>query len=414
MILVFEMTWTGTQHAPGNSVTIQTIARAVPEQDIRVFADPSHLAELARDSAFAQLRQVALRPIAISPHYQFKTHIVSFRRFLREFATMWSALREVPPGQTCLLFLISATPSSVIAVSILAGWSNRVVGVQIGLHGNLNDLTAWRSRNPLVRAFDLPSVLARRHRRELRFLVLEEAIRRELHKLAPGAAAATDVLPLPVNLAEVDRANPPPLAQPLRIGLVGQATEAKGITPFLSLACELKARHGAKVAFEVIGRAPPGSDLARFAILDEPVTHDHLSREAFCARLARLHYVCLPLQPGYYNLSASGALIDAMTWLIPVIACRVPIIEDAFNQVGEIGYLCDDGQAMHGVIEDLLNNPDPVRYARQVAAMRRARDARMPDALARKYRDIVLREFPGLLRNERQPATPLPEISTRG
>jgi hypothetical protein len=32
MILVFEMLWVGTQHAPGSSATIQAIARGCPEQ----------------------------------------------------------------------------------------------------------------------------------------------------------------------------------------------------------------------------------------------------------------------------------------------------------------------------------------------------------------------------------------------
>lgn len=414
VILIFEMTWTGTHHAPGNSVTIQTIARALPGQAIRVYADPSHLAELTRDPAFAALRQVTVRPIALSPLFRFKTHIVSFRRFLREFATLRRALREAPRGEPCLLFLISATPTAVAAASLLARLSRRVAGIQVGLHGNLNDLTAWRSPNPLVRRFDLPSVLARDHGPGLRFLVLEEAILRALGTVAPQAAAVTDVLPLPVNLAELSRDGPPPLGRPLRIGLVGQATEAKGITPFLALARDLKARYGDAVAFEVVGAAPPGADLTRFAVLDEPITHEHLPREVFRARLGRLHFVCLPFQPGYYNLSASGALIDAITWLIPVLATRVPITEDTFSRFGEIGYLCNDTIAMGVVIESLLNHPDPERYATQVAAMRRARETRMPDALAREYRDIVTRQFHRLLADKRPTPVLLTEAGSGG
>jgi hypothetical protein len=39
MILVFEMVWTGTHHAPGNSVTVQTIARACPDRRVLVHAE---------------------------------------------------------------------------------------------------------------------------------------------------------------------------------------------------------------------------------------------------------------------------------------------------------------------------------------------------------------------------------------
>lgn len=404
VILVFEMIWTGTHHAPGNSATLQIFARAVPEQKIRVFADPSHLAELQADASLTAFRQIDFTPIRLSSHFRFKTHIVSLRRGMREFATMWAALRRLPPGEPGLLFLISATPTAIFAASVLARLMRRCAGVAVGLHGNLNDLTAWRSRNPLVRAFDLPSLLRVRRRAPVRFIVLEESIRRALANLAPEAARATDVLPHPVIQTEVDRAAPVSFTLPLHIGLVGQATEAKGITRFLELARELKARHGDKVTFEVVGSAPPGSDLGRFAVLDAPVTHEHLSREAFCARLARLHFVCLPLQQGYYSLSASGAFIDAITWLKPVVACRVPIVEDAFVRFGEIGHLCDDVTAMQAVIEQLVMQADAGRYAMQIAALRRARDARMPDALARDCRSILTHGFPRLLAPSRSAA----------
>jgi hypothetical protein len=400
------MIWTGTHHAPGNSTSIQTIARALPEQEIRIYADSTHLAELQSDPSLTALSQVSFRPITVSRHFRFKTHVVSLRRGIHECATMWRALRDVPRDEPCLLFLISATPTAMFAAAMIDRISRRVAGVQIGLHGNLSDIFAWRSRNPLVRAFDLRSAMSGRHSGHLRYLVLEEAIRRELLRVMPEAARVTDVLPHPVIQAERDCVIPVPYHLPLRIGLVGQATEAKGVTPFLELARKLKARHGDKVCFEVIGRAPPGSDLARFAVLDEPVTHEHLSRAAFRARLAQLHYVCLPFQTGYYNLSASGAFIDAVTWLKPIIACRVPIVEDAFTCFGELGHLCHDASEMCDLVEGLVTQPDPGRYAAQVEALRQAREVRTPDALARDYRGIVARGFPRLLASAQATSAP--------
>ena len=44
MIVVYEPTWTGTDHAPGNSATVQVLAHAFPAERIRVLADPPHLA----------------------------------------------------------------------------------------------------------------------------------------------------------------------------------------------------------------------------------------------------------------------------------------------------------------------------------------------------------------------------------
>lgn len=398
MILVFEMTWTGTTHAPGNSATVQVIARGFPEQTIRIFADPTHLRELQRDAALTAHANVSFAPIEISPHHRGKTHIVSARRFRQELASLRAGLATVPRGEKCLIMLISATPTAILAASLLARLSRGRLGVQVGLHGNLNEITGWRSRNPAIRAFDLPSTMAARHPPLLRFLVLEHAVKAELARLSPAGAARTDVVPLPINLTEMPARAELGLAEPVRIGFVGQATLAKGIDVFLDAAREFKARYGDRIAFTLVGRAMPGSDLAPFSVLAEKVGTEHLSRAEFGARLGRLHYVFLPFREGgYYNLSPSGALIDAITWLKPVIATRIPLVEDFFTRFGEIGFVCDDADGMRRALEQVMEAMDPARYARQVEAMRQARESRMPDALGREYRRVMTENFPGLL-----------------
>ena len=96
MILVFEMTWPGPVHAPGNSATIQTIALAYPREEVRVFADASHIAELQKDAALTGYANVTFRPIALYPHLFGKTHIVSWGRFRQEMTTLRQGWRRCP------------------------------------------------------------------------------------------------------------------------------------------------------------------------------------------------------------------------------------------------------------------------------------------------------------------------------
>lgn len=393
MILAFEMIWTGTHHAQVNGAILQTIAVALPGQAIRVHAEPGHLAELRADPALAA---VEFREIALSPHYRYRTQIVSARRGWQEVATLRRALAAVPAGERVLLLLLSATPTALAAARLLLRVDRRVVGVQAVMHGNLNDVTGWRSRNPLRRAIDLPALLGGAQPPGLHLLLLEEAIRRALVEIAPAAAAAADVLPHPANLAEIPLVPEVAPGTPLRVGLVGQATAAKGIGPFLETARLMQARHPGRVQFFLVGRPFPGMDLEPLRILDHPVAEGQLDREEFLARLAPLHVVFLPLQPDYYRLSASGAFVDAITWLKPVIATDVPIIADAFAEQGDIGDLCADLPAMQAALERMVTAPDPARYAAQRATLARARAARMPAALALQYRAIVARRFPAL------------------
>jgi len=392
VILIFELTWTGTYHAPGNSVTIQTISRACPDEEIRVFAEASHLRELQRDEALRERPGISFHEMPLAPWFRYRQHIVSMRRMLREFNIVRSALRAAPRREPCLIMFLSATSTAIFVASLMLRL-RRTLAVQVGLHGELHSLLGWRPRNPLARALDFTSALCGQRDPRLRFLVLEEAIRQELARIAPPAAERTDVLPLPVNLGELPLVPEPELHRPVQVGFVGQATEAKGISAFLETAATFRERYQGLVEFHLIGRVMPGGDPASFAVLDSPASERHLSRQEFLDRLARLHFVFLPFKPGYYNLSASGALLDAITWLKPIIATRLPIVADLFARFGDIGYLCDDPEEMRAALAEIVTRPDPGRYREQVAAMRRARAARMPSVLADRYRSILNEGF---------------------
>lgn len=396
MILIFEMTWTGTIHAPVNCGVIQFVARAWPEQEVRVHADPTHLAELQRDRALTGLPNVVFVPIDVSPLYRGKTHMVSFPRFWLEFRTIRAALGGVSRREGCLVLLTSTTATGTFAAAYAARLSGRRVGVQIILHGNLSDASGWRPRNPLVRAFDTRSALDARFRVPVRFLVLEPVIRTLLRSVSERAAARTDIARHPINTAEIPAGEPPVPLPPVRIGFVGLGSKAKGFASFLDVAARVKARHGDRVAFVHVGIAqegnPTGSD-----VLEHPPATAHLPRAEFARRLAALHYVFLPFRRGYYDLSASGAFIDAVTWLKPVITTRVPLSEQFFAESGEIGFLCEDDAGMEAAVEAVLTEENAERYARQVEALRVAREGRRPEALAASYRDSVESGFPGLL-----------------
>ena len=210
----------------------------------------------------------------------------------------------------------------------------------------------------------------------------------------PETVTRIDVLPLPVNQAEIAVCRDALFGRPLHIGLVGQATEAKGITAFLTLAHRFDP---SEVVFHLVGRMPAGDDPARYAPLAEPVQDTPLTRPEFTRRLGLLHYVCLPMQSGYYDLSASGAVIDAITWLRPVIATPLPALQEMFGANGDIGYLCRDIEAMHATITAIVRTMDAARYAAQAERLRLLRDSRTPVALSGTVRAMVKNGFPGLL-----------------
>lgn len=393
MILIFELMDEAVTHAPGNSQWAQVIAQAAPDRQVRLFAPLAHRAALAQDPNLLALPNVELREIPLLSVYRRQVNVASPRRFREELAILRAALAEVPPAaEPCLIVFASAAPTAVFAALLAGRLLRRRVQVQMVLHGFANEVQGWRTRNPLLRRFDLPGLM-QRPPRALRFLALEPSIAAELGRIVPASAGRIDVLPLPVNAAEIEACQPMLLTRPIKVALVGQTTAPKGIGPFLETARLFKQRYGDAVQFHVIGRRFPDTDLEALAVLDSEVSDDYLDRAVFLERLAGMHYVFLPLHESYYRLSPSGALIDAITWLKPVIATAIPLVADAFREGGDIGELRQDVPGMQAALQAIIESPDAERYARQVEALRGLRAKRMPTALVSLYRSILEHGF---------------------
>jgi glycosyltransferase involved in cell wall biosynthesis len=133
--------------------------------------------------------------------------------------------------------------------------------------------------------------------------------------------------------------------------------------------------------------------------LAHPLSSTPLARSEFIERLAGLHYVMFPFREGgYYTLSASGTLVDAITWLKPVIATPIPMVRRLFDEFGDIGFLFRDDEELRSVFDRIMSI-DETRYRDQVAALERARETRTPQALAARYVEIIKSGYDGLLCN---------------
>ena len=385
---------------------LRIVTDGFPQQQVRMLGETTHLAEIAADPGGCDSGKVSFQPIQISPLFRGSPQIVSLARLGAEWAMLRRALAQVPRGEPCLLIMLSTTATSLFVASWLLRLRGKATGALIVMHGNLNEVVGWRPRNPLARALDLRSGLLGRHPDRLRFLVLEPGIKDELARCLPGAAVRTVVLPHPVNATVIAAYPALPLCEPIRIGLVGQATRAKGIETFLQTAVRMRARHAGRVEFHLVGQVPPGEDLAPYSVLASAASHAPLPRADFAARLAQLHYVMFALGTGYYNLAASGAVIDAITALKPLLATPIPIVDALFAAFGDIGHVAAGPNAIDAEIEAILQRMDTGRYDAQVAALARLRDSRLPAALVPRLRAIVRELLPGRFGSEAETNAP--------
>ncbi|MFT6002978.1 MAG: hypothetical protein ACJAR8_001681 [Bacteroidia bacterium] len=79
----------------------------------------------------------------------------------------------------------------------------------------------------------------------------------------------------------------------------------------------------------------------------------YLSREDYVSELQKLDYVLFFFPSDEYVMRASGAVMDFVGFLKPIIALKHPLFDYFTDTFGDIGYICDTMEEMQEVIADL-------------------------------------------------------------
>jgi hypothetical protein len=161
----------------------------------------------------------------------------------------------------------------------------------------------------------------------------------------------------------------------LTFGTVGYSSKSKRSDFIFSLAKKLSQEIKAgKVAFNVVGKIEPDifpyiNDFVNIISKDEPLSDYQFKKEVL-----KLDYILFFYDNDIYELSPSGVLFDAIECQKPILAFRNDILSFYFNKLGDIGYLCDDFDAMTSIIDRLINNFDLGEYEIKVDNLKKTKE----------------------------------------
>ena len=382
MIEVLECLCEDLEHVAVNAGLIDTVAEAFPDE-IRVYSEARHGAHLRKALDDRHRERVRWHEVAIPGRRAGLT-----ARMPREYRL----LRRAAAGhaEPRLRLLLSAHRSLLWALAARRAWGGDRIPTQVVLHGEVGEVAGWRSRNPLRRLFDMRSTLARCRGKGVQYLVLEHTIAEALRAAMPAIASHVAAIPHPILVSELGDPRPSAVNGAIRIAFLGLATEAKGFAVFLEVAERLARACPGRFEFHAVGSTPPGSASNGFRALARQPAAQQLSRVDFLTGLRTVHYVCLPFRGSHYDFAASGALLDAVANLRPVIALPTPVLTRMFATHG-IGHLCQSADEIVAVLRQLASDFPAQAYRAQVAAMTALRDERLPRALAGPYRELTER-----------------------
>jgi len=228
---------------------------------------------------------------------------------------------------------------------------------------------------------------------DIRLVVLSQRLRNDVVAIIPGLAQTLHGITHPYLFT--DAPVTPSALDPARItfAFIGNATLSKGFDDFVSLMEQTTSN----ARFELIGhlREDCPSLLPRLKAqmakgrFVSTAANERLLTAEYRARLATISYAVFPYRRLDYQFVASGAALDALWAAKPLIALRIPVFEELFNRLGDIGYLCEDLDELRATVEDLSNHPKPDRYRAQSDALIRGRRVFEPEAVGDELRAVI-------------------------
>jgi len=231
----------------------------------------------------------------------------------------WRALRRhaaTAIHDADVIILSSLTASTLNAVRLCGLRPSQKL--LLVLHGNLNDLGAWRSRNPLRKALDFEAALRRSLRPSTRVIALEEHIVSAAKTHAPFLADYMRHLPHP-RLREEESPLMNRRRTPIKIGFAGLCTIAKGYRQFLDFAALLDERLPGKFECHAIGFLHKETWALDARHLARPPAETPLSRDDFLVSMQDMDLLFFWPHGDYYRHASSGVFYDALNKGLPLL-----------------------------------------------------------------------------------------------
>lgn len=279
-----------------------------------------------------------------------------------------------------LLILTSVTGTALTALQIIPRKKNQKL--QIFLHGNLNDLEGWRSRNPFRRIGDLHAAIRRAALSNTQFIVLEEHIRFSAGRKWPWIAEKLQFFPHPI-IVEESITHSKTLGAPIKIGLAGISSPDKGFAQFRELAHRMKANFPGGFEFHSIGKRHQTNKDSDFEFLDTCPSEKQLERAEFLSQLDKMHFLFFWPTGEYYNNASSGVFYDAINRKVPILSkVELKFLQPEIESMGVISNSVEN-------LADTLSKIGTSDYAIYIDGLTNYSERLQPDALVVRFRHLV-------------------------
>ncbi|NPV51771.1 MAG: glycosyltransferase [Candidatus Methanofastidiosum sp.] len=361
MIIICEPQCVGFEHSEFNAALITVTKYAFPNEKIMFMAEKDHLS-LVKETLDSNSVNVEYMEIKAPPRNLIAPILFPFELIL--IKKVFAITRNLNCDR---IIFCSIRRPSLVSVKLMIRIYNDIKCV-IVLH-NIVEAVTKKPYELTEIPFWLRFWIKFRNISRLRYIALSPSIEIELIKRLPSLKNYVISIDFPYffqsnTKKEFLKTNSKTDA--IKFGFFGVANVRKGAENFFKLAKEIKNEKTRYTPeFILIG---PVEDKKLMNITENvfiPSPDKPLSGRDFEKYAEDLDYALIFHKPEQHQLTATASFFDAISYLKPVIAVKNPFVEYYFNEMGNIGYLCDDYSQIKNLILKILNEDQTENYNNQ-------------------------------------------------
>lgn len=371
-IYLIDQTSEGNHHMVFNTALVKVLSLIHKDIPFIYYGTPSSIQSIKSLLSTDEINSIQFRNIQYSfaPN-SFALKILNYG--LKEIKRMFNFIQIFNKSSSEDLIVLSVTTfTSFLGFKFLKlCYQTPTIAV---LHGDVDFV--YNSKDLLSKINGIfHKIIFKIPARNFRYLTLNKIEKKIL--VADGYLKNDEVYEIEhpfLNIKEAENTHIPQL--PLKLGHIGSMEIERKNSHYTFLLAE-KAKsliQDHKVQFKSIGLMTPGlkpykNDLVELIVGNQSDdSPQYLSREQYEIELENLDYILFFYPPTEYIFRASGAVVDFLAKNKPIICLKHPLFEYMFDKAGNIGFMCEDIDAIYKLLEKITSSTYDLstQYAQQV------------------------------------------------
>lgn len=367
-ISIIEANMTEYQHSYPNSVYINILADIFGHNNIEVYCSEEHFKCMGFTKCIKAVRYI---PIKVIPG---NNNMI--KKFIYEFYNTFKIIKSC--RSDLIIFLSSCPDIQLPLISYMR--RKKQPNIIIMTHGELEGLLMGGKWKIWSYPFWIDRCFKKRLPQNVFRIVLGKSISQYLKKVYKEP-----------NIFYIDQPRDDfkeknevvPCTYKNIYGFIGDFLIKKGGNTFKKIANEVEKSSS---EFWLIGAHHEniGNDIKTFSKMNE-----YLNKNYFDSLIEKITYACFPYPCDSYKLTASGAVLDAIRHLKPIIYIGNDYFDGIFEFSGDIGYRCRNEKEFCDTIHFLEQHVDIARYRFQVENLKVLQNKFQKDAVAAQLENII-------------------------